>query len=272
MRQPEKADEPFSQKRFLLPGGSNMKHKLVATTFLLFFLISLFPAMGFAGSAILRWKQNSDSDLAGYRIYFGTRSRSYGPYVPVGKEVTSYKLNGLSEGKTYYFALTAVDKSGNESGYSNEVSKVISASGNSSTSKTSSVSDNNATLKKIAPSLNIKINGQYGEITVKEGDPVHVVVTMGPGDYYGQMADWWLYATLELDGKVYEYSYVYPKDWYIGRFLSYRGLICPVRPLDMTFPKLVAGIYTVFFSVDSNADRRRDNTWQVSARIIVTKE
>jgi hypothetical protein len=37
----------------------------------------------------------------------------------------SYSLSGLAGGKTYYFAVTAVDGSGNESPYSNEVSKTI---------------------------------------------------------------------------------------------------------------------------------------------------
>lgn len=104
-----------------------MKHKLL-TTSLIIFLLAVFPAVALAGSAILHWQPNTDSDLAGYRVYYGTASRSYGPYIPVGKDVTSYTLNGLVDGKTYYFALTAVDTSGNESGYSVEVSKTIQGS------------------------------------------------------------------------------------------------------------------------------------------------
>jgi hypothetical protein len=34
-------------------------------------------------------------------------------------------LTGLQGGRTYYFAVTAVDLDGNESGWSNEASKLI---------------------------------------------------------------------------------------------------------------------------------------------------
>ena len=77
-----------------------------------------------AGSAKVSWQPNSEPDLQGYRIYYGTRSRDYGAPIDVGN-VTSYTITGLNEGKTYYFAVTAVDTSGNESGFSAEVSKTI---------------------------------------------------------------------------------------------------------------------------------------------------
>ena len=40
----------------------------------------------------------------------------------------SYTLSGLEEGGTYFFAVSAVDTSGNESGYSEEISKQIASS------------------------------------------------------------------------------------------------------------------------------------------------
>jgi hypothetical protein len=104
-----------------------MKRKLL-TPALIIFLLAAFPSLLLAGSAILHWQAVSAPDLAGYRVYYGTSSRSYGPYIPIGSSVTSYTLNGLVDGRTYYFALTAVDTSGNESGYSAEVSKTISTS------------------------------------------------------------------------------------------------------------------------------------------------
>lgn len=232
-----------------------MKHKTISLFIAIMALVA-FPALALAGSATLHWRANTESDLAGYRIYYGAQSRSYGPYIPVGKSVTSYTLNGLVDGKTYYFTLTAVDTSGNESGYSTEVSKTVSE-----TASTSS---------KMAPVLDVKVNGQVDEITISQNTPVHVVVTLAPGDYSGQMADWWLYATAEFDGKAYEFSYVYPKAWYVGRFLSYRGAIGPVRPLDITYPKLAPAVYNLTFAVDHNADRYRDNTWSKSVQITVT--
>lgn len=63
------------------------------------------------------------TDLAGYRIYYGLSSRNYSWVIDVGN-VTTYKIENLSP-NTYYFTVTAYDTSGNESDYSNEVSKII---------------------------------------------------------------------------------------------------------------------------------------------------
>jgi len=102
-----------------------MKQKTVSI-FLTIVLLA-FPSLLLAATAMLHWQPNTDPDLAGYKIYYGSQSRSYGLSIPVDKNVTTYTLNGLVEGKTYYFALTAVDLSGNESGYSVEVSKIIAS-------------------------------------------------------------------------------------------------------------------------------------------------
>ena len=88
-------------------------------------LIALCTSLATAGSMTLTWDANRESDLSGYRIYFGTQSnRNYADLVDVGR-VNSYKINGLDEGKTYYFAVTAYDNSGNESGFSDEVDATV---------------------------------------------------------------------------------------------------------------------------------------------------
>ena len=85
----------------------------------------------FAGSATLTWDPpttNADgtplTDLSGYKLYYGTASRSYAQNVNVGN-VTTYTVNNLTDGITYYFAVTAYDTANNESSYSNEVSKAM---------------------------------------------------------------------------------------------------------------------------------------------------
>ncbi len=75
-------------------------------------------------SATLTWNANTEANLAGYKVYVGTTQGLYGPPINVGN-VTTYQVLNLTTGQTYYFAATAVDTSGNESGYSNEVSKSI---------------------------------------------------------------------------------------------------------------------------------------------------
>lgn len=61
------------------------------------------------------------TDLAGYKVYFGTESHSYTSNVNVGN-TTTVAINslGITSG-TWCFAVTAYDTSGNESDYSNEV-------------------------------------------------------------------------------------------------------------------------------------------------------
>jgi hypothetical protein len=73
-----------------------------------------------AAQVTLAWDANTEPELTGYKIYYGTVSGTYGTPVDVGK-VTTYTVTGLADGRTYYFAATAYDSVGNESGYSNEV-------------------------------------------------------------------------------------------------------------------------------------------------------
>ena len=77
-------------------------------------------------TAILTWDAVMDSNLAGYRIYYGTSPRAYeqpfGQGVEVGN-VTTFAVTGLNRGSRHYFAATAFDTSNNESALSNEVFK-----------------------------------------------------------------------------------------------------------------------------------------------------
>lgn len=64
------------------------------------------------------------TDLAGYRVYYGLTSGNYTDSLSIdSSDATSHSMT-LSSG-SYYFAMTAVDADGNESGYSNEVVKSV---------------------------------------------------------------------------------------------------------------------------------------------------
>jgi len=77
-------------------------------------------------SATLTWDPNTESDLAGYKVYRATASGAYGaPLATLQGNVTSYVAAGLQAGTTYFFVLTAYDSTGNESSMSNEVNKSI---------------------------------------------------------------------------------------------------------------------------------------------------
>src|SRR5438132_30793 len=87
-------------------------------------LCFLAPALSSAAQVTLAWDPNTEPDLAGYKLYYGTSSGSYQFSVDVGN-LTSYTLSGLLEGRIYYFAATDYNLSLNESGLSNEVSTAI---------------------------------------------------------------------------------------------------------------------------------------------------
>jgi YVTN family beta-propeller protein len=71
----------------------------------------------------LNWDASTESDLIGYRVYYGTASAVYGSFVDIDV-ADSYTLEGLTNGVTYYAAIRAVDIAGNESLLpSNEVSE-----------------------------------------------------------------------------------------------------------------------------------------------------
>ena len=71
----------------------------------------------------LDWDDNTDLDLAGYNVLRSTNSG--GPYLRLNGALlltSDFTDTGLSNGVTYYYVVTAVDTSGNESGTSSEAS------------------------------------------------------------------------------------------------------------------------------------------------------
>ena len=79
------------------------------------------------GTVSLDWYDNGESDLAGYNVYRSTTSGS--GYVKINGWLLDisesyYTDDSVTNGTTYYYVVTAVDGSSNESGYSGEVSAV----------------------------------------------------------------------------------------------------------------------------------------------------
>jgi endoglucanase len=86
------------------------------------------------------WNKNVEADLAGYRVYMSSTAGSYvkgttSPNFLVGVPVTlpSVHPNEVikqitgTDNQKIYFVLTAFDKAGNESAYSNEISYTFPA-------------------------------------------------------------------------------------------------------------------------------------------------
>lgn len=74
----------------------------------------------YADTTVLSWFVNAEPDLAGYKVYYGNKSRSYTTVIDVGN-VNSYELNELDTLSNYYLAVTAYDSNYHESTFSTEV-------------------------------------------------------------------------------------------------------------------------------------------------------
>src|SRR5262249_42643001 len=71
------------------------------------------------GSATLHWLAHTEADLSGCRVYDGDSGAPGAPYYRVGTTtLTSFQVVGLANGVTKFFAVSAVDRSGNESALS----------------------------------------------------------------------------------------------------------------------------------------------------------
>jgi hypothetical protein len=100
--------------------------KLPCRNFIIPFVL-IFITLFLSHSAIaeirLAWDPNVEPDLGGYKVHYGPSHLDYTNHIDIGN-VTEYAATNLTPGKRYYFALTAYDISGNESGYSAEVSGI----------------------------------------------------------------------------------------------------------------------------------------------------
>src|SRR4051794_20168381 len=96
----------------------------VATLVLLIILALTRAASALPATVTAIWDANTESNLAGYKLSYGTQSGIYTTTIDVGK-VTSYAVS-LNPG-TYYFAVQAYNTNGLISAYSTEVAATIGA-------------------------------------------------------------------------------------------------------------------------------------------------
>ena len=81
------------------------------------------------GTVKLSWDVNTESDLAGYKVYMRSEADQYGqPISVIDNPVTVndrviFEVSGLDQQKVHYFVVSAYDLSGNESEFSGEVKK-----------------------------------------------------------------------------------------------------------------------------------------------------
>ena len=79
-------------------------------------------------SLTLTWSPNPETDLSSYNIYRGTSSSQLALIKNISKQNTYYNDSGLNTSSTYYYQITALDSSGNESLKTDVISGIPGAS------------------------------------------------------------------------------------------------------------------------------------------------
>jgi hypothetical protein len=114
---------------FLVGQKIKSLHRLVLSGSLCVLGLFFLAAPALSADVTLAWDPNSEVDLEGYGVYFNLGAS--GPPYDLFGYVALQELNdpdnpaftatGLEKGSNYYFAVTAYDTAGNESGYSTPV-------------------------------------------------------------------------------------------------------------------------------------------------------
>jgi fibronectin type 3 domain-containing protein len=135
--------------------------------FLLSVVLLLSPMVAYGAAVTLAWDANTEADLAGYKIYYGTASRDYSDSIDVGN-TTQYTLADLDDGVTYYLAATAYDAATNESAYSVEL---VHTTGNPDNIITASAGANGS----ISPSGSLTVShGSNQTFTISADTAYHI--------------------------------------------------------------------------------------------------
>jgi hypothetical protein len=84
----------------------------------------LIPSVAAAASLRLTWDPNSEPDLAGYVVVWGSAPGVYSQSATAAASAVSHEVTGLADG-IWYFAIRAVNTSGLRSAPSNEVMVIV---------------------------------------------------------------------------------------------------------------------------------------------------
>ena len=75
------------------------------------------------GGVQLQWNPVPGQNVTGYRVYYGTASRTYLQLYGQGlaSTATTFTVTDLAGARRYFFAVTATNSLGKESGFSDEI-------------------------------------------------------------------------------------------------------------------------------------------------------
>jgi hypothetical protein len=101
-----------------------LKYKKLVYCSLLVLGIGVCASSARAASVTLGWEASTNSNVAGYNLYYGPSTRNYTNVVDAGP-LPSCSVFGLVIGSTYYFAVTAYNDLGVESAPSSEITYTV---------------------------------------------------------------------------------------------------------------------------------------------------
>ncbi len=127
-------------------------------------------------SISLAWDRSTDTNVTGYKVYWGVSSRNYISQQD-NLDKTTATISDLTVGVRYYFAVTAYNQSGLESTFSAEVSAVVGGSATPGASPPPQYLANLSTRGEVANADAVLIGG-----FIISGDPEKKVAirALGP--------------------------------------------------------------------------------------------
>ena len=106
--------------------AARTRSNLIRAFLTVLFSIGALNHFALAGSLLISWDPVADSRVAGYKVKYGTSSKSYTNFVDAGLS-TNQLLPNLTEGTRYYFAVVAYDAARAEGVPSPEASGLVLA-------------------------------------------------------------------------------------------------------------------------------------------------
>lgn len=117
------------------PGGGDSEPPAIPTG---------LSATGGNQTIALQWNANTEEDLSGYTLFWGTSAEGLDKQETLGK-ITTHAMNGLQNDSSYFFALVATDTSGNSSEKSEVISVTPTVPDNTKPTVTLSSTDDSVT-------------------------------------------------------------------------------------------------------------------------------
>jgi len=193
-----KARALSNDKKFFL-NGSIFKNFLLLFCMYAFLLVA-FSVHANAATVTLSWERNQEPDIAGYKIFYGTASRSYTNIITINDTAhepltRTYSVTGLDEGRTYYFAIKAFDLAGQESEFSDEVSVEIPNTVVNSTNGTDDTKETDGNIDNLPENWYVDESWiEVGTVTINhEWKTINLtktfqnpIVIVGPPTFNGQ--------------------------------------------------------------------------------------